>query len=184
MSNALSVNLLPAEIILQRQHKSKLILFGRISIVFLILVILTTSVLIAFRVIQAAELSKSNKDLVFAQTKVNSLADKEKQWLIFNKRLSSINNVLGSDMKRKAIFNLVIYLIPETVKISEATLDRSGAMSLSLNSVSLSSVESFFTDLGNKEKNSDMIAKVELSNFSLGKDGIYYFALRIIPKQN
>lgn len=178
----MTINLLPPEVMLQRKQGFKLTLANQISIAALVILIFFTSATLALRFFQNSELKAAKEELTSAEGKVNSLQSREVQIVLLKQRLASIENLTGSDLKRKAIFNLVIYLTPPNIQIIDVSVDKNGNMSLSLASSSLPSIETLFASLGDNEKNSGLISKVGLEGFSLSKDMAYRFNLSIKPK--
>ncbi len=180
---ALSVNLLPKELIQKRLQTSKLSTLNKISVAALVALIFLTSVALTIRISQNAQLKRAQDGLAYAESRVSSLSEKEGQALILKNRLELIQKVKGLDSKLKAVFNVVIYLTPTDIQVLEASVDKNSNMSLSLNSSSLSSIETLINNLSNKEKNYDMIQKVDLEGMTFGKDGVYRFILKITPKK-
>ncbi|MDO8570490.1 MAG: hypothetical protein Q7R97_02795 [Candidatus Daviesbacteria bacterium] len=180
--NHLMINLLPQDIILKRKQHSKFALISKISIAVLVVLVFLTSTTLALRFSQALKLKETEQGLVVAEGKINSMTDKEGQLIALKKRLDSISSILGGDSKRKSIFNMVVYLIPPDIQVLELSVDKSGNMIISLNSSSLLSIQTLFSDLGEKEKNSDLISKVNLEGLSMGRNAVYTFSLKITPK--
>ncbi|MFH0937168.1 MAG: hypothetical protein V1808_02660 [Candidatus Daviesbacteria bacterium] len=180
--NKISVNLLPQEIILQRKQGSKLNIVSKVSIITLVIFVFLTSVTLALRISQSFDLNSAKNGLVRAEGQVNSLKGPEQQAIVLKQRLSSIKALLGGDSKRKEIFNLVVYLTPADIMISEVTVDKNSNMSLTLQTSNLASIETFLSSLGDEEKNSGLIKKVTLEGLSLGRDSIFRFTLKILPK--
>lgn len=177
----LSVNLLPQEILLERVQSSKLSLINKLSVVFLMILIFLTSATLGLRFTQNLELKSTKDNLVRAEGRIADSQNKEMALLTLKQRLASIQGLMGGDTKIKNIFNLVIFLTPADIQVTEATVDKSGAMSLSMSTANLFSLESLVASLGDKEKSSGLIAKVDMDGLSLGRDGLFRFALKIIP---
>ncbi len=181
-NNKLMINLLPLEIILDRKQHFKLIFISKVSIIALLILIFFTSSTLALRFSQTFELKRAEEGLVVAESRVSSLKDKEGQAIALKKRLDSISSILGGDSLRKAIFNMVIYLVPPNIQVQEVSVDKNGNISIDMSSSSLPSIQTLIDGLGDKEKNSDLISKVDLDGLSLGRDSVYHFSLKIIPK--
>lgn len=181
-ANHLMVNLLPLDILLKRKQHSKFAFISKVSVAVLVVLVFLTSTTFALRFSQTLKLKETEQGLVVAEGRINSLTDKEGQLVALKKRLDSISSILGGDSKRKSIFNMVVYLIPPDIQVLEVSVDKSGNMNLVLNSSSLASIQILFDDLGNKEKNSDLISKVNLEGLSLGRNSIYNFSLKITSK--
>lgn len=179
----LKINLLPREILLERLHSSKITFLNKSSVALLIILAILTSATLGIRFLQSTDLEKANQFLVLAQGSVTSQSGVETQQILLKKQLDSIDSLSGKDDKRKAIFNLVVALIPADIKVSDATVDKNGNMSLTLSSESLNSIDSLLLALSNPEKNLDLISRADLDGFSVGKDGTYRFGLKMIAKQ-
>lgn len=179
----LLVNLLPQEILIERRQSSKLALVNKLSILTLLILVFFTSATLGLRFTQNQELKLNQTNLARAENRVRGLKDKETSIVALKQRLTSIQGLIGGDNKIKGIFNLVIFLTPEDVQITEATVDKNGSMSLSMTTPSLQSLETLIDNLGTKEKNSGMISKVDMDGLSLGKDGLYRFSLKVISSK-
>ncbi len=175
------INLLPQEVLLERRQNSKLVFLNRLSVVLLIVLVFFTSATLALRIMQNSELEEANKGLVLATEEVNSFKERETQVLALKERLGLIQNLMEGDAKRKEIFNLIVFLTPPDMQISEALVDKNGNTTASFTSPSLTAVQTLINNLGDKEKNSNIVTKVQLEGLSMGKDGVYRFSLKITP---
>lgn len=182
VESKLSVNLLPPEILLQRKQSFKLSLANKLSIVLLVTLVFFSSVTLAFRLIQNAQKETAENNLVLAETRMSGLKPREEEAILLKGRLASIEKLLGGDVKRKAIFNLVVYLALPDMQISEAAVDSQGNMSISMVSQTIESFDNFLSNLSSQEKNFGMVQKVHLESLSMGRDAAYRFALKITPK--
>lgn len=180
--STIKVNLLPSEIILQRKQGSKFIFINRLSVFLLVILMFLTSATLSLRFSQGIEVKQTQDNLVYAQNKVESMRGKESDLVSLKGRLNSIQTISALDIKRKAMFNLITTLLPSDIQVSDFSIDRSGNTTLSLNSVNLYAIDNFVNNLGNKETNSNLIARVALEGLSLGKDSVYRFNLKITAK--
>lgn len=180
--NFSSVNLLPPEILLQRRQSSKLSFINTLSIVALIVLVFFTSATFALRLSQNLEFKKIETNFARAEEKVTGFKDQEGQIIMLKERLKNIQTLSAGDLKIKNIFNVIIYLIPPEIQISEISISRNGTVNLTINSSSLDSLNTFFSNLENKEKNSDLVAQIYLDGLSIGRDFVYKLSLKIIPK--
>ncbi|OGE20463.1 hypothetical protein A3E45_01650 [Candidatus Daviesbacteria bacterium RIFCSPHIGHO2_12_FULL_43_11] len=178
----ISINLLPQDIILQRKQSSKLVLVNRISVGVLVTLVFFTSATGALRIMQNSELKEAENGLAYATERVTGLKSTEDKTFILKERLGLITTLVDGDQKRKEIFNLVVFLTPPDMQISEALVDKNGQLTASFSSPSLSAVQTLISNLSDKEKNSGLVAKVNLEGLSLGKDSTYRFNLKISPK--
>lgn len=173
------INLLPKEIILQKEKNSKLVFINRLSIGMLVALVFFTSTTGALRILQNSELEEAKKGLAYATERVSGLKSKEEKMFILKERLGLITTLIEGDVKRKEIFNLVVYLTPPEMQISEALVDRNGQLTATFSSPSLSAVQTLIGNLSDKEKNSGLVSKVSLEGLSLGKDSTYRFTLKV-----
>lgn len=180
--SSLTVNLLPPDVLLEQEHRTKLSLINKISVSVLVLLTFFTSATLTLRIAQSAELTKTKDNFAYAQERITTFKDKEEQLVILKRRLGTMQSLVGSDAKKKSLFNLILFLTPLNMQISDIAIEKKGTVSLSVETSSLESVEKFVADLGNKEKNSDLISKVDLDSFSSGRNGIYYLSLKIALK--
>lgn len=179
----ISVNLLPKDVILRRKQNSRLTLITKISTSLLLMLIFFTSATIAIRMVQRNDLQSAQQNLVHAEDKVKSFSLKEEQAIALKNKLDIIQSIMGGDTKRKEIFNTVVHLTPSDIQITDAIVDSSGAMTVSLKGSSISSIETLFSNLGKKESGLDL-SQLNLDGISLGKDSVYTFALKIVPKKS
>ena len=182
-SNKLVVNLLPIEILLQRKQSSKLVLINRFSIVSLVALVFLASAALGLRISQNMALESAKQNFVMASEKVDSLREKEEDILVLKQRLGVIKTLFEADTKITGIFNLVIFLTPQDMRIANTTVDKNGNMIISLVATNLASVETLISNLGDKERNSDLISSVNLQGLSLNNGTDYRFTLNITPKK-
>lgn len=177
----ISVNLLPRDVILQRKQDSRFVLINRVSIGLLVLLVFFTSAALAVRMLQRTNLEEAQDSLVLAQEKVKSYSDKEEQVVLLKDRLASIQTLIGGDSKRKEIFNTMVRLAPADLQITEASVDKSGIMTVSFSGTSLTSIQSLLTSLSKPDTGLNL-SQMNLEGLSLGKDSVYRFTLKIVPK--
>lgn len=182
MITKIHVNLLPSEVLFERIQSSKLVFINKVSVGVLLVLIFITSATIALRLSQGTELKEVKEDVVKAETMAAGLQTRSSKLSSLKSRLGSIKTLLEADAKRRAIFNLVIYLIPADVTVSEVVVDAGGVMTVSLSSSSLSSIETLISNLSSKDKNSDLISRINLETLSLGGEMSYRMTLRLVPK--
>lgn len=177
----LSINLLPPENILAGKRDAKILLANRIGLWLFVALIFFTSVTLSLRILQNLKLKQLTGNVAEAQTKVISLKDKEGAAVLLKQRLSLIES-LRTDSNKLALFNLFIGLAPADVVITSTSINRSGDLEVSAIASSLTSVEQLFNGLNNPERTSNLVSRVDLSSFSLGRDGGYRFTVNISSK--
>lgn len=160
-----------------QSHKSVLVI--RISIAVLIFVISITAVSLFLKVSQNKEIEDTNSQVQTAENNLVAQRNKEEVLLALKNRLNLIKSLSGGDEKVKSMLSLIIYLTPPNVDLYDASVDKNGTIVASFSSKSLTGVDTLFSNLSSKEKNSNLISKVDLDGISLGKDLTYRFALKI-----
>lgn len=178
----ISINLLPAEILIKRQQSAKLTVINKISVSLLLLLIFFASATFALRLSQSLKLKDLNQNLVFAKDKVTSLESRESKVQIIKSRLSSIDKLSSGDSKLKDLFNLVILSVPQGIEVLDLSVTKLGAVTITLQTAKLELIESFFTNINSIDKNQVLVSKIDLDGFSLGKDLVYRVALKITAK--
>ncbi len=174
------INLLPPETLIASRESDRIRLVNRITISIFITLLFFTSITLTMRFLQNLEYSKANGSLVQAQEKFVDLKDKEGYVYLLKQRLTLINN-LNSDTKKTAVLNTVMSLVPSDISLTVISVSKSGGVELSATTSSLDSFNNFVDSLNNKEKNSNLISKVDLQSMSVGKDNIVRFSLNIEP---
>ncbi|MDD2823297.1 MAG: hypothetical protein PHQ59_04445 [Candidatus Daviesbacteria bacterium] len=177
--NKISINLLPQTVLLERIQSSKLSLVNKLSIGVLVLVIILTVGVLLLRINQNRESSKMMDEVKVAEDKVLSFRNKEVAVYALKNRLDAISSKLGTDEKVKTMFNLIVYLTPPEVTLTDVSVDKNGSITASFNSKSLAGIDKLFLGLSNKETNMNLVSKVDLAGISLGKESTYRFSLRI-----
>ena len=175
------INLLPPETLLFNKQSHRLRLIDRISMAFFVVFVFFTSLTLVLRILQNTKLQTINGSLVQAQAKVADLKDKESYAVVLKQRLASIQK-LTSGSKAVAVFNLISALVPADTSLSSFGIDKTGNIKLSAASPSADSLEVFINNLTNKEKNSDLVSKIDLDSLALGKDGSVRYGLKVTVK--
>jgi len=180
--NKISINLLPREVLLERIQSTKLSLVNKLSIGVLVIVIFLTVGVLILRVNQNNKNKEVMEQKKVAENKVSSLSSRESAIYALKNRLDTISEKLGTDEKVKTMFNLIVYLTPPDVTLTDVAVDKNGSITAAFTSASLAGIDKLFSSLSSKDTNLDLISKLDLSGVSLGKDSTYRFSLRIIGK--
>lgn len=182
MMGKLAINLLPQEIILLQRQGAKIALINKISITSLLLLLLLMVGIFAVRLSQNNKLSQLNIRLNQESEEIGAFKEKESQLTILKSRLESIQE-LSATSKKTAAFNTILKLIPTDAKITLIAVEKSGTITILANATSIDSFDSLALALADKEKNSNLVNKLDLENFSIGKDGVIRFGLKVSPLQ-
>ncbi|OGE25627.1 hypothetical protein A3C32_02985 [Candidatus Daviesbacteria bacterium RIFCSPHIGHO2_02_FULL_41_14] len=183
MSNiVLSINLLPKELVEKGKKSVGLNLLNKISVLVLVTMVFFASITLSLRLMQRINLQTANDNLVLAESQNSSLAEREAQLSLLKEYLSTYKSLSSTDEKKKAVFSLVAFLAPAEVQFNDITISRDGNTMINASSRSLSSIDKLLNDLTDKEKNADLISKVDVDGLSLGKDFVYRFGLKITTR--
>lgn len=178
----IDLNLLPKAHFQDQKKISTIWLINKLSIGLLVVLVFLTGAVLSLRTIQRFELQKESQVVKEAEAKVSTFQDKEGQLIFLKQRLDTINNLLNGDIKRKALFSLLIFLTPDDISYSDISIGRDGSTIVSASSPTLQSIDTLLNNLSNKEKNAGAISKIDLDGLTLGKDSIYRFSIKLLPK--
>lgn len=182
MNEKMSINLLPGEVVLNQAKQKRFLKIQAISVGIVLFFIFITSTTFALRIIQSQNTASAREGFDSAQAKVTQFSAKEAQLNILKNRINLIDSFTNKPSKQRAMFNLVSNLIPAAVIISTAGVDHSGNVILSAIVPDTSSLEEVLTNLLDREKNENRIAKVDLESLSRGREGGYRVNLKITAK--
>ncbi|MDO8429127.1 MAG: hypothetical protein Q7S88_00675 [Candidatus Daviesbacteria bacterium] len=176
--NRIKVNLLPAEILIERKKSLKLTLLNKLSISMLVILLFLASASLALRFTQSEKFKNINENLVFAEGKVTSLKGKEAKVVALKQRLRSIDTLLSADSKIREIFDLAVSS-SSGVDILDVSISKNGNMTISFSSDNLEGIEGLIINMINKGREKNLISEIFLEGLTLGKDGFYKFELRV-----
>lgn len=180
-SEKISINLLPQEVVLNQVKQKKFYKIQTISVAVVLFFIFLTSTTFALRILTRQNATLAKEEFESAQNRVSQFSSKETQLTLLKKRLNMIDS-LSKPSKQRAMFNLVISLIPESVIISSQQVDQSGNVVLTAIVSSTDDLEAVTDNLLDKEKNEDRISKVDLESLSRGREGVYRVNIKITAK--
>ena len=181
MPEKFSINLLPDNIIMMDKQASKLTWANKFSVATLLVLVTLTSATFGIRFIQNSAIDKDNNGIVLAQNQISDLKSKEAAAVLLKKRLSSIQ-ALGSDNKKSDLFTHLSSLAPADTQLSLISVGKNGQMVISASVTSIASFENYLSELQNKDKTSDLVAKIELENLTKNRAGLYQYDISITPK--
>lgn len=180
--NTININLLPKAVVDQQKRGSGVRFLNKATVVILVVMAFFAAITLSVRLLQRFNLQTANQNLVLAESKLGGLNEREQQLALLKEYLSSYQTLSSSDEKKKAVFSLVAFLAPADVQFTDISISRDGNTVIGASTTSLASIDKLLSDLTNREKNADLIAKVDVEGLSLGKDFIYRFGLKIVTK--
>ena len=174
-----TINLLPGEVLLQEKDRSKRSFLLKISVAFLLVVIMIAGATFLMRVTQKQQLEAANQNLDSAKAKVQSYSDRESLLVYLKQRLDNIQNLQGQQSKPVQSYYLMQALLPAGVSVSAFTLDKGNRIVISAQSSNVDSVKQFFDNLTDPTTNQKKITKVNIDSLSRTGDGSFRMDLTI-----
>lgn len=179
MADKIRINLLPPEIKEQSKKKAKQSLVNRISIGLLGLLIIITAGILVMTVMQSLEVNSLTTSLDQKKLAVDALKDREAVVRLLKDRIDTINQFTENRYQQGQTFNLLKNLIPTGINLTTLQVDKTNIVSLSGETSSTTSLENFFEDLTDPQKNEGKIASVKVLNLNEAPSGNIKFDLDI-----
>jgi Tfp pilus assembly protein PilN len=167
----ISINLLPSSVLVKEKEQSRKSFLLRISVAFLVVIILIAGATLFVRINQKSQLSGANQDLIQAHKKVDSLKSQESTIVYLKQRLDSIATLKNQESKPVQAYNLMNKLTPIGVDVSSFTIDKSNKIIISAESQDNKTLKSFFDNLTDPVKNQGKVTKVRIDDLSQSKEG-------------
>lgn len=179
MSDKLLINLLPLELRTKSKASRKKILIVQISVAVLILFVLITAGIFAWSLYLRTTLIKSEQKYNDLKSQIESKKDKEIAVFILKNRLDSINKIIQENNAQIQSFNLISNLQPPDLKVLNFNVDKTGSIKLSATTQSFESMQTFFNNLSDPEKNEGKISSTKVQSLNKNPASGYNFDLVI-----
>lgn len=175
----ISINLLPAQSRIDQKAQKKFQVVQTASITVLLILVFLTSLVTALHILKSQGVSNLKEQSRVKEGKVALLKDKEAQVAILKNRLSLINKInKGSAEDNSAIYRRVLGYIPQGVKFSTISVDRSGDVVTSILAPDTKTLELVLANL-TSEKAFEGISRIDIDSLSRARDGSYRAILKI-----
>ena len=174
------INLLPPELLSEHKKKLQISLANQFSVFALILLVAVTSGALVIRVLQSTKLEQVDSSVALAEQSITNQKDKENYLITLKERIASIKEIL-KDSKKAALFAFITNNLPPDIKITEATIAKDSAVTLTLSTTSLQALDGFLAQL-TKQKTDPQLDEVGLDALSRNKEGGYQLSIHIKPK--
>lgn len=181
-AHKVSINLLPSEFTTGQLKKQKFYKVQAIGIGIILFMIFLSSLTFALQVLQNQKLSGLQNQLVSAEGKVSQFQETEASLVILKNRLGGISKYVGVSSKQTELFKLINNLLPQSLIVSQLSVDKSGNILITAVTTDSFAVDQFIDSLTSQETNEGKINTVVLDNFVRGGDGIFRLGFRITPK--
>ncbi|KKQ66427.1 MAG: hypothetical protein US86_C0005G0038 [Candidatus Daviesbacteria bacterium GW2011_GWA2_38_24] len=175
----ISINLLPQEVLLAEKDVAKRTLVKKISILVLVLTSLLTAATSGVNIYQKSQVNQLQDQMDQSQQQISALKVKEGLLVSLKQRLGFISNLLSAPSKQADVYNTITTLTPPGVKVLVFNVDAKNKITVSGEASDNSSLEAFFENLTEPDKNQDQIQKVNLDNLSRTANGTFRFETSI-----
>lgn len=174
MSNKLSINLLPVELRKDtiKEIRKRRILTG--SVVILLSMVLITSIVLGIRFFQSTQNQRLAQETQNSRETISALKNKEELIFLLKNRIAKINQLSTLDSQSVLGFNLITFLIPESVEVNSFAIDKTGKISLSGETTSLSLLNELFENLTDPKKNEGKISSTKLEGLTKSGERIRF----------
>lgn len=176
-----SINLLPNEYAVTEKQQKKIGLIQTISVVFMLILFLSASVIVALRIFQSKNLSTAQQKTKEEEAAVLQFKDKEASLFVLKNRLNTITQLLKSPSKQLAMYSFLEGIVPANVNLTSISADKSGSVTISALAPDEEALDSMMTVLTN-EAAFEVFTQIEIENLARGKDGTFRLNLKVIPK--
>ncbi len=176
-----SINLLPSEYAVSEKQQQKFARVQTLSVTFIMILFLVTSVLVALRIIQSKDILDQEDRIKQLEAQIGQSKDKEAALFVLKNRLTSISKIVKSPSKQLVNYQYAEQKLPQEITITSVSADRGGSLALAMLVPDVNSLETaigVLTDPSAFEK----FKQVDVENLARSQDGIYKVSLRIVPK--
>ncbi len=179
----ISINLLPPEVGVLAQRKSNKNVLVVISVVLLVLSIAVSMIMLGFELYQKSSLSEVQKKSATIKNEITSLSEEEKLNFVLKNRLQKISKIYPRDIYQSKSYNFLTSLAPQDMRLLLYSVDQTGKISLSADTMSNPALETFFNNLTDPAISEGRIKTTNIDNLSLIQNGRIKFDLTIAFKE-
>ena len=169
-----TINLLPQQIQLDAalvKRKSKLI---KISIAFLVLLIVITASALFFSIVQQQDIKNVDNKISQSTVAIGTYKEKEGLVTLLKDRLETIKTVNKKEYLVGSIYLLFSSLVPEDIKLSQLGVSRDNAVGANGSTVSTASLRLLFNNLIDPQKVANKFGPISIDSLSKGEKGISF----------
>lgn len=178
----ISINLLPPEFTQQELQRSKFYKVQAIGVATVLVMTFLTSLTLALRILQSANIKQVQTKLNQAEQRVLGLKSTQGSLLLLKNRLTTISQYLGTPSKQTSLYKLIDKLMPSSVSVNALSIDKTGAVVMTILAPDSLSLDNLMTNLTSAEENGDKIKEVSIESLNRGRDGIYRISLKVKAK--
>ncbi len=178
----ISINLLPPEIITREIKKTKFYKVQAIGVAIILVMVFLASLTMALRILQSQNITEVQAKLGQAEQRVSNLKSTQVSLAVLKNRLTVINQYLGVPSKQASLYKIIDKLIPDNVVMSAINISKTNEITLLALAPDPVSLDTFVSNLSEKEMNEGSFSNVSVESLNRGKDGFYRISLKIEPK--
>ena len=176
----IAINLLPIEFTQAELKRTKFYKIQAIGVIVILLMLFLASLSVALRILQSQNIKGVQTQVSAQEDKISQLKVRQASLLLLKNRLTTISQYLNIPSKSTTMFQLLDKLIPASVSINSATVDKSGNVIIAGLVPDSQTLDDMITALTDKD-NASSIKEVSLDTISRGRDGVYRVSLNIKP---
>lgn len=169
--NKISINLLPAELTVNKKEQAKFKLVQKLGGAVVIILIFLATVVVSLRIFQTGQINKVKSDIIFQEGEVGSLKSKETALAVLKNRVTLINEIVKSSADQPGLFNEVNSMVPAGVVISAFTIDPQGNVLMAVTAADRLNLSALLDNLTQSSETS--FKKVTVENLNRSRDGEY-----------
>lgn len=170
----IQINLLPIELRKETIVHKRYGILNKISIAVVVLMVIITTGVLAYRFIQTQKSNEVNSQITDAKEKISSLKKQEELIFVLKSRLDKINYALSQESIHTQAFNLITALTPNEVRINSLSTDKTGKVLLAGQTDDLTSLKALFDNLTDPKKNEGKITTTFVESLNKNSSGIRF----------
>ncbi len=169
---ALTINLLPPELRINKKLEAKKALITNLSITVFVLILIIVMGIIGLRFWQNKTIENDQKQIAEVRAKIDSFKDREILAVVLKDRLSSISSLSQKDSRQSQIYSVIKSLMPQEVQFTSFNVDKSGKVEFEAETTSTQALQVFFDNLTDPSNNLGKIVnpKIEGLNRAAGSN--------------
>lgn len=179
MPDKITINLLPAEIAVQKKAVVKKKIIIRVCIGLLSTTVVISLIVFVFGLFQNLTINKTEQTTSEVKNKITLYKDQEGLVFTLKDRLAEVNRLFKKETYPLQGYTLISSLAPSGVNILNISTDRAGVMKVDGNTISTKLLDDFFNNLTNPANNEGKILSAKIDSLSRKQNGTISFELQI-----
>ena len=168
----ITINLLPAEFLVEKKRRAKKSVYLRISIIAFVFGIIVATAVLLVRLNQSRELADLETQLNNEKARVSAQSEAEESSSLLKNRLAKINVLSNKESVPVQAYNLITNIMPIGTEVISFSMMKDNLVSLTVETRDTESLDNLFTNLLDSKSNQGFITGVKLENIHLMSDKI------------